>query len=164
MPTSIIWAKIDAPVAHQILLSAQETQKKLYKTALDIFSKQMGLRPQKVLEMPKVERHLVWQKLLAQGYLEALSFNLVSNWLMQTQSPLLCAWLDALGIPHNGNGVTDHFPPSPSREKLQAAIEQILTKADPKTVSIYLRSFNEIDGVHWPELDQLVSSDQRLQL
>ena len=163
MPTSAIWAKIDAPLAHEILLCAQEKQKKLYKAALDIFSKQMGLRPQKILEMPKTERHVVWQKLLAQGYLEALSFNLVSNWLMQTQSPLLCAWLDALGIAHNGSGVTDHFPPCPPKEKLQSAIDLLLTKSTPQIVSIYLQAFNEIDGVHWPLLAQLIQSDPRLQ-
>jgi hypothetical protein len=164
MPTSAIWAKIDAPFAHEILLCAQETQKKLYKAALDIFSKQMGLRSAKILELPKIERHLAWQKLLSQGHLEALSFNLVSNWLMQTQVPLLCAWLDLLGVAHNGRGVTDNFPPCPPKQKLQMAIDELLKKFDPKIVAIYLRSFNEIDGVHWEELDALIGGDARLAL
>lgn len=164
MATSLIWSKIEAPLAHEIILCAQETKKKVYKAALDIFTKQMGLRANKILEMPKVERHLVWQKLLAQGHLEALSFNLLSHWLMETQTPMLSAWLDTLGVKHNGKGVTDIFPDCPPAAKLQEAIDVLLAKFPAQHVSIYLRAFNDIDGVQWEALDKLIESDKRLAL
>jgi hypothetical protein len=164
MATTPVWNSIEAPLAHEILLCAQETQKKLYTAALDIMSKQMGLRAAKILEMPKIERHLIWQKLLGRGHLEALSFNLLSNWLMQTQTPMLCLWLDTLSIQHNGQGITDVFPPCPAKAQLQETVEKLLALFEPKLVSIYLRTFNEIEGVQWAELAEVVAADSRLAL
>ncbi len=162
MPTYPIWAALDADSAHQIFLTAQATQKKLYKSAVDSLAKHMGLRPNRVLELPKVERHAAWQRLLGYPQLEPLSFNFLCHWLIDTQTELLVAWLDALGIPHDGQGVVETFPPAPSPAALKKALDAVLAKFDPKTVSIYLRTFNEIDGVGWPELDNLIETDPRL--
>ncbi len=164
MPTYPIWAALDADSAHQIFLTAQATQKKLYKSAVDSLAKHMGSRPNRVLEMPKVERHAAWQRLLTYPQLEPLSFNFLCHWLIETQAPLLAAWLDALGVPHDGHGVVEKFPEVPSKAALKKALDTILGKFDPKLVSIYLRTFNEIDGVHWEALDELIAEDARLRL
>jgi len=164
MPVYPIWGALAPEQAHEIFLSAQETQKKLYKTGLETLSKYMGQRPNRVVEMPKTERHAAWQRLLGHPQLEPLGFNFLCHWLIEKQGPLLIAWLDAIGVPHDGKGVVEDFPPAPSKEKLNAALDQVLKTYDAKLVSIYLRTFNEIDGVAWADLDAIIDSDPRLKL
>ena len=164
MPTHVIWKELDPVLANEIIVSVQATNKSLYRRALDVLSPHMGLRPVKVLEMPKVERHAVWQKFLADPGMEALSFNFLSHWLVTAQTPMLCAWLDALQIPHNAQGCADQFPPCPSEAQLKKAVDVLLKNFDPKIVAIYLRAFNEIDGVLWEPLQRLLETDTRLKL
>jgi hypothetical protein len=165
MPTHPIWASIDAETAHQIFLTAQESQKKLYRSAVEGLAKHMGLRPNRVLELPKVERHAAWQRLLTHPQLEPLSFNFLCHWLITAHADLLAAWLDALGIPHDGHGVVQDFPAEPPpTAALQKALETVLKSYDVKLVSIYLRTFNEIDGVAWDDLDAILAEDARLKL
>ena len=164
MPTYPIWSALDGAEAHEIFLCAQETQKKLYRSALEALAKHMGLRPNKVLELPKVERHAAWQHLLTYPQLEPMGFNFLCHWLIETQPALLAAWLDALGIAHDGHGLVEDFPPAPPKAQLQAALDTVLKAYPARQVSIYLRTFNEIDGVHWPELDALIAEDARLKL
>jgi hypothetical protein len=96
--------------------------------------------------------------------MEVLSFNLLSTWLIETQRPMLCAWLDSLGIEHGENGCADSFPPEPPAEKIRAGVNTLLSKFDPVLVSTYLRSFNQIDETQWPALDAIIRNEPRLQL
>lgn len=162
--THELWPKMNPALAHEILSTAQSSNKKLYRTALELFAPRMGLRSVKVLEMPKVERHAVWTQLLGNAGLEPLSFNLISTWLIETQTPLLCAWLDALNIAHDEKGCADQFPPEPSKADLQKAVDKLLAANDPFVVRLYLTSFNAIDSVQWPALNEIIESDPRLAL
>jgi hypothetical protein len=142
----------------------QKANKKLYRTALEVMAPRMGIRVPTLVEMPKTERHAVWIRILAQPQMEVLSFNLLSTWLIETQRPMLCAWLDSLGIEHGENGCADSFPPEPPAEKIRAGVDTLLKKFDPVLVSIYLRSFNQIDETQWPALDAIIKTDERLKL
>jgi hypothetical protein len=163
MPTHFFWSQISPPRAHEILLSAQETNKKLYRTAVDVMSPNIGLRPHRVLEMPKVERHAVFAQMLARPQLEALSFNLISHWLIENHSDLLALWLDTLKIPHDGRGCANSFPPCPDEAVLREGMKTLLDKYEPELVSMYLHAFNEIDEVHWQKLQDLLAHEPRLQ-
>jgi hypothetical protein len=150
--------------AHDILLSTQKDNKKLYRKAVEIMAPAMGRRLPKVLEMPKLERHAAFVQLLARSESEPLSFNLLSQWLLREQSPMLCDWLDTLGIAHDSSGCTGAFPPAPSKEVLRAAAGQLLAKYSPGLVLLYLATFNEIDEVRWKALEELLGSEPRLKL
>jgi len=163
MPTHFFWAQISPPRAHEILLSAQETNKKLYRTAVEVMAPNIGLRPHRVLEMPKVERHAAFAQMLARPQLEVLSFNLISHWLIENHSDLLALWLDTLKIPHDGRGCANSFPPCPDEAVLRDGVKTLLEKYEPELVSMYLNAFNEIDEVHWPKLQEILSKEPRLQ-
>jgi hypothetical protein len=164
MPTHVIWKTLDPALANEIIVCALAGNKSLYRRALDVLSPHMGLRPVKVLEMPKIERHAIWQRFLADPGMEALGFNFLSHWLVTAQTPMLCAWLDALHIPHNAQGCADEFPACPSEAQLKKAVEALLKNFNPTLVAIYLRAFNEIDGVLWEPLQKLIDADDRLKL
>jgi hypothetical protein len=95
--------------------------------------------------------------------MEVLSFNILSAWLIESQRPMLCAWLDALGIEHGENGCADTFPPEPSAVLLKKGVDALLEKFDPAIVSVYLRTFNQIDETRWLALDEILKTDKRLQ-
>jgi hypothetical protein len=163
-PTYAIWPNIPPQLANDILVTVQKSNKKLYRTALEVMAPRMGIRVPLLVEMPKTERHAVWTQILGRPEMEVLSFNVLSTWLIETQRPMLCAWLDSLGIEHAENGCADSFPPEPDAALFKNGIDTLLKQFDPTLVSIYLRCFNQIDETHWPELDKLIIADPRLQL
>ena len=77
---------------------------------------------------------------------------------------MLCAWLDALGIKHGENGCADTFPPQPNAAMLKKGVDVLLEKFDPQIVGVYLHTFNQIDETQWAALDEILTTDQRLQL
>jgi hypothetical protein len=163
-PTHTLWPLLPPPLAGEILLSIQKTNKKLYRTAVEVMAPRMGMRVPLLLETPKAQRHATWVQLLGRPELEALSFNLLSAWLIDTQTPMLCAWLDALGIEHGDNGCADTFPPELEAAALNKGVEALLEKFDACVVAIYLTTFNNIDETRWPKLDEILRTDARLQL
>ena len=164
IPTHVIWPTLPPILAHEILLSVQKSNKKLYKTAVEVMAPRMGMRVPILIEMPKAQRHATWVQILGRPEMEVLSFNLLSTWLIEDQRPMLCAWLDSLGIEHGENGCADTFPPEPPAETLRKGVDALLAKFDPAIVGIYLRTFNQIDETRWPALDEIIRTDPRLQL
>ena len=161
-PTHTIWSTLPPQLANDILLSVQKANKKLYRTALEVMAPRMGIRVPKLIEMPKAQRHGIWIQILARPEMEVLSFNILSAWLIDAQRPMLCAWLDALGIEHGDNGCADTFPPQPDVEALKKGVDLLLQQFDPQTVGVYLRTFNQIDETQWPALDEILHTDMRL--
>ena len=163
-PTHTLWPTLPPQLANDILLSVQKGNKKLYRTALEVMAPRMGIRVPILLEMPKTQRHATWIQILARPEMEVLSFNLLSAWLIESQRPMLCAWLDSLGIEHGENGCADTFPAEPSAAALKKGVDVLLEKFDPQIVAVYLRTFNQIDETRWAALDEILTTDPRLQL
>jgi len=162
-PTHAIWPTLPPQLANDILLAVQKGNKKLYRTAVEVMAPRMGIRVPTLLELPKAQRHATWIQILARPEMEVLSFNILSTWLIETQRPMLCAWLDALGIEHGENGCADTFPPQPDATVIKKGVDILLKQFDPVIVGVYLRSFNQIDETKWPDLDEILRDDPRLQ-
>ena len=162
-PTHAIWPTLPPQLANDILLAVQKGNKKLYRTAVEVMAPRMGVRVPTLLETPKAQRHATWIQILARPEMEVLSFNLLSSWLIETQRPMLCAWLDALGIEHGENGCADNFPPQPDAAVLKKGVDVLLQQFDPQIVGTYLRTFNQIDETQWPVLDEILRTEPRLQ-
>ena len=163
-PTHTIWPTLPPQLANEILIAVQKGNKKLYRTAVEVMAPRMGVRVPTLIEMPKAQRHATWIRILSRPEMEILSFNILSAWLIETQTPMLCAWLDALGIQHGDNGCADTFPPEPDAALLKKGVDVLLEKFDPHIVGIYLRTFNHIDETHWNGLDEILRTEPRLQI
>jgi hypothetical protein len=162
-PTHTLWPTLPPQLANDILLAVQKGNKKLYRTAVEVMAPRMGIRVPTLLEMPKAQRHATWIQILARPEMEVLSFNILSAWLIESQRPMLCAWLDALGIEHGENGCADNFPPQPDAAAIKKGVNLLLGKFDSQIVSVYLRTFNQIDETQWPALEEILRNDPRLQ-
>lgn len=159
-----IWRRIGPAKAHEILASVQKSNKKLYTTAVEVLAPRLKLRPVKILEMPKAERHAAWTAFLAHPQYDPLTQNLVAEWLAQHQAGLMADWLDALGAPHNGRGVVQDYPPCPPSAVLTDALDAVLAAHAAEDVLVYLSAFNAAPETRWPELDAMLATDPRLPL
>lgn len=163
-PTHTIWPALPPQLANDILIAVQKGNKKLYRTALEVMAPRMGVRVPILIEMPKAQRHATWVQILGRPEMEVLSFNLLSAWLIETQTPMLCAWLDSLGIKHGANGCADNFPPEPDAALIKKGVNTLLEKFDSRIVAVYLRAFNQIDETKWAALDEIINTEPRLEL
>jgi hypothetical protein len=150
-------------LATEILSHAFETDKPFYRTALNAVAEARKVRPVFLERQPRQQRQNTMLAVLSRPSMEVIAGNLIRNWLVKKQNPMLVQFLDALGIPHK-EGVVDNLPPAMDDAKLQAAVEGLLAKYPQETVAVYLLAFNDMNEANWPNLKTMLETDARLQL
>jgi hypothetical protein len=68
------------------------------------------------------------------------------------QRPLMGAFLDALGIPHDDGLITAEDVDPPNEARLSAAASAVKASYDPADVDLYLRTLAVLDGGTWANL------------
>ena len=150
-------------LATEILTYAHESDKPIYRATLAAVAELRKLRPVFLERQPRTEQHAAMLSCLTKPALEVITSNLIRSWLLKKYNPMLCDFLDALGIPHK-EAVVDDLPETMEDAKLQAAIEGLLAKYPKETVAVYLHAFQDMNEVNWPNLKEMLEKDQRLQL
>ena len=150
-------------LAQEILNYIYESDKPLYRTVLAAVAEARKLRPVFLERQPRTDRHQAMLQTLCRPSLDAVTGNLVRAWLLKKYKSMLCDFLDALAITHN-EGVVDDLPSTMADEKLQSAVETLLSKYPPEVVAVYLNAFHDMNEVDWPNLKTVLESDKRLQL
>ena len=164
MNASEIFQHLSPGLAEQTLSYLNTAEKPTYKVAIQTLAAQRKLRPVFVERKPRVERHAWMQGALARPANEQIAANLLQMWLMGAQAPVLCDFLDALGIEHDEHGGIENLPEAPDAEKLRAAVDGLLAKHPAEVVAVYLQSFQTMDIAGWPALADLLEKDARLHL
>lgn len=160
-----IFARMTPALASDLLGFLFDKEKKLYKAAIEALAKQRNLRPIFVERKPRNERFAWMHDALSRRNNDAVAANLLQIWLVEAHTPLLCDFLDGLGIEHDENGTVEELPPAPPKEKLTEVIDTLFGKHDPQIVAVYLNTFQALDDEGgWSTLAELLSSDPRLQL
>ncbi|KAA0253639.1 hypothetical protein FBQ97_11675 [Acidobacteria bacterium ACD] len=94
-----------------------------------------------------------------------LSLFVVSAALLQGKAEMIAAFLESLGVPHDGPHVSvEGEIPEPEPEKLDAAIEALFAAYPARDVAIYLHAFASQPDVRWKTLDARLLSEPRLSL
>jgi hypothetical protein len=150
-------------LALEILAYAHESDKPLYRAALNAVAEARKLRPVFLERQPRAQRHATMLTTLARPTLDLFTGNLIRNWLLKKHKAMLVDFLDALAIPHK-EGVVDDLPKTIEDAKLRAAVDALLAKYPPEAVAVYLHAFNDMNEVEWPNLKAMLDSDPRLQL
>lgn len=151
--------------ASQIFGFLFEKEKPLYKATIEALAKKRNLRPIFVERKPREERFLWMKDALSRPANAPVAAQLLQVWLVGSQAPLLCDFLDALGIAHDENGTVEQLPAAPELDKVKAAVETLLAKHDPAVVAVYLHTFqclHEQGG--WPTLAEVLENEPRLKL
>jgi len=150
-------------LALDIITWVHESERPLYDSTLSAVAEARKLRPVYFQRQPRAQRHNAMLATLARPSMEMVTANVLRTWLLKKYKSMLMEFLDALGLEHK-EGVVENLPPAMDDQKLQAAIEMILTKYPPEVVAVYLNAFNEMNEVEWPNLNKMLETDKRIQL
>jgi len=150
-------------LASEILGWTFEEDKPTYKAALQGVASAKKVRPVYLQRQPRPQREASMIEAFGRPALEQAAGGLLRNWLTKNQTEMLKDFLDALGLEHE-DGVLEDLPESVDDAKLHNAINQVLEKHPQENVAVYLNAFNSMNETSWPNLDELLRNDERLQL
>ena len=155
-------AFISPELALRILGDTATDNKEVYEATLGAVAQVQRVRPVFLKRQPKASRHqLMLKSLVRPGFNEAAS-GLIRGWLLKQQLDMVKQFLDALGIEHE-EGVVEELPGSVADDKLNAAIDTLLTNRDKEIVVLYLHAFHTMNDAGWNNLEELLANDERLQ-
>ncbi|HEX3816934.1 MAG TPA: hypothetical protein VHW03_01450 [Chthoniobacterales bacterium] len=165
MKSHELFQQMSPALAGQIFGYLQEEQKPVFKAAIQNLAAQRKLRAVFVERKPPNER-LAWLKnALGSKISDVLTAHILQAWLLGPQKPMLCDFLDSLGIKRDEDGTVENLPASPPKEKLEEAVTQLVAKYPPEAVAVYLHAFHDMDNESsWPPLGELLAEDERLKL
>lgn len=165
MKSHEIFQHMSPALAGEILSYLQKEQPPVFKSVVQTLASQRNLRSVFIERKPPNERYAWIKTALSRKAADILAAHLLQAWLLGAQKPMLCAFLDSLGIARDENGTVDQLPESPPKEKLRETIDQLLTQYPPEPVAVYLHAFHDMDStVSWPPLGEALQEDGRLQL
>jgi hypothetical protein len=163
MTANELFAAMSPALAARILEDVNTADRDLYRVALHGVAQARKVRPVFLERQPKPDRHRTMASALAGRGLEMVAGNLLSGWLVKTQTALLGEFLDAMKIPHD-KGVVENLPQTVANADLDNAVNQLLAKHEPEIVAVYLHAFYSMNEASWPYLDELLHTDDRLHL
>jgi hypothetical protein len=165
MKTHEIFQHMSPALAVEILSYLQKERTPVFKSVVSGLASQRNLRAVFVERKPPGERYAWIKAALSRKAGDTFGAHLLQAWLLGAQRPMLCAFLDSLGIARDEDGTVENLPESPPKEKLRASIDQLLANYPAETVAVYLHAFHDMDStVSWPPLGEVLAEDERLGL
>jgi len=160
-----IFQHMSPDLAREILGYLQKERTALFKSVVSGLAGQRNLRAVFVERKPPVERYAWIKTALSRKAGNPWAAHSLEAWLLGAQRPMLCDFLDSLGIDHDEDGTVENLPESPPKEGLGASIDLLLVKYPAETVAVYLHAFHDMDStVSWPPLGEVLTDDKRLRL
>jgi hypothetical protein len=149
-------------LADDILNFTHETDKPVYKAALNAIAQARHVRPVFLERQPRAQRQTAMIATLSRPGLDAVAGGLIRVWLLKKHKPMLVDFLNVLGI-KNEEGVVENLPEGMDDARLKSAVEMLLAKYPSETVAVYLNAFNDMNETSWANLKTILESDPRLQ-
>ncbi len=116
-------------------------------------------------KLPEETRKAYVRRTLRDKQASDLSLYVLSAALTRKSAALISAFLDALELPHEGPSLSvEGEIPEPPAKKLKAGVDALLAGYKQRDVAIYLHAFASQPDVHWPLLDERLTSDEKLRL
>jgi hypothetical protein len=165
MKSHEIFQHMSPALAAEIISYLNQEQKQVLKGAIQGLANQRKLRAVFIERKPPNERAAWLQNALSRKISDTLAAHLLQAWLLGAQKEMLCDFLDAVGIKRDEDGTVDELPPSPPKEKLREAVDQLVAKYPAENVSVYLHAFHDMDSeVNWQPLGEVLQEDERMKL
>ena len=164
MSPNDVFVQMPESTCTAMLADLFENEKPLYKNLIENLAKQRKLRPVFVERKPRSERFAWIKEALGRKQNEPIAANLLQIWFVSRHAPMLCDFLDSLGIKHDDNGTVERIPSQPEKAALETAVGVLLEKYDSSLVAVYLHAFQALDETGWPLLFEIIATDPRLHL
>jgi len=141
----------------------RDSEKAVFRTAVDSLAQQRKLRPVFVTRKPRAEQAAWLVEQLKMRGNEAVGENVLQIWLMKGRSEMLSTFLDAVGVSHDGKGGIDGEIPSVlDPDKVKAGTAALLEKFPAGEVAVYLNLFQLQQQGGWPQIAEVIEADPRL--
>ena len=150
-------------LSRSIIEFTAENDRDLYRATLASVADAKKVRPVFLERKSKADRHQDMAQMLSKPRLDVAAGTLLRGWLIKKNNAMLVAFLESLGIEHK-DGAVDDLPPEMDTEKLKTAITTLLEKFPHEEVAVYLNAFYSMNEVPWPNLKEILQTDERLQL
>lgn len=165
MKSHELFQQMSPALAVEIFTYLQTEQKPVLKAGISGLANQRNLRAVFVERKPPNERFAWLQNALRRKISDTLAAHLLQAWLLGAQKPMLCDFLDAVGIKRDDDGTVENLPDSPPKAELVAAVDQLMAKYPAEAVAVYLHAFHDMDSeVSWEPLGEVLAEDERLKL
>ena len=153
---------MSSALADDMLNFIHESDKPVYKAALNAIAQARHMRPVFFERQPRVQRQAAMIATLSRPGLDAVAAGLIRTWLLKKYKAMLVDFLSVLGI-KNEEGVVENLPAGMDDAKLKSAVETLLVKYPSEAVAVYLNAFNDMNETNWANLKTILESDPRLQ-
>jgi hypothetical protein len=164
MTATEIFGRLTAEQASDVLNWLAENERNAYRSTAAMLATRRKLRPVFLERKPRNERNRWMAEALAKTQNTDLALEILQVWTLGKNEKLVCDFLDALEIPHDGKGLIDELPAEPSADRVAKAVELILGKHGAVDVCVYLHLFSDMDEGRWPTLKSMLASNPALTL
>jgi hypothetical protein len=140
----------------------RDEQREVYKATISSLATNRKLRPV-IIQRKPVPEQIEWmlKNVKLRGSAEVAA-QVLQLWLLKGHTAVLTAFLDGLGISHDGEGAADDIPDEFDAKKLKSTVASLLKNHDAEIVRIYLHIFQLQKSDGWPELTALIESTPEL--
>ena len=115
--------------------------------------------------LPEDTRRAYVRRTLRDKRAADLALYVLSAALTKGKAPLIEAFLTDVGLPHEGPSLSiEGEIPEPSKAKLNAAVDALLSAYPARDAAVYLHAFAAQPDVRWTSLDARLAEDERLAL
>ncbi len=157
-----LFARLSPAETSEIMEWLQENDRSAYKTCAGLLAGRRKLRPVFVERKPKAERNAWMAENLARPANADISTEILQSWILGSHGAMVCGFLDALKIPHDGKGLIETLPAEPPADEVDKAVDQLFSSHPAGAVVVYLNLYVSMDMTEWPHLKSLVTTDSRL--
>jgi hypothetical protein len=122
--------------------------------AIVLLARRLNFRAKSVQTLPVEQRarHLA----RVPDVSDSLAARALVAYHFDIERPLMAAFLDALGVPHEEGLITSEELPPPAKEQLSGAIAKVHESFAQDDVDLYLRTLVALDPDTWTNLDALL--------
>jgi hypothetical protein len=157
-----ILQRLPAEAVTEIIGYLHENNKPAYRACIQALASRRKLRPVVLDRKSRAERHAWAHAELSRKANDDAAGELLQTWLLGAHRPLICDFLDRLGVTHDGQGLLETLPPEPERARLQKAVDRLFENYSQTAAIVYLHLFCEMDIADWPTLKDIINQDSRL--
>lgn len=153
-----IFGRMSPPQASELFNWLHENDRQAYRSCAGMLASRRKLRPVFVERKPREERNQWMREALSKPANSDLALELLQVWVLGKHERMVCDFLDALSIPHDGKGLIDEVPSEPEAQKVATAVESLVSKYPAHEVAIYLHLFSGMDENLWTALRNILET------
>ena len=152
---SRIWKSLPAErrLAASRLFWADEQSTDQQIEAVAAIATHMKFRAKSVIDLP-AEKKIKYLSTLP-TVSDAIAARALVSYHLETQRPMMAAFLDALGIAHANGLISEENVTRPDAAKLGAAAAELMTKFPAEDVTLYFSTLVSQDPDTWGGLSEL---------